>query len=143
MSCHDRAEKDNVDSVQVAVVSTTPWDSYLIRTRIWSYPANAIVGPTLFQIPAEELFFFGIQTYITSLLYLLFSKPTFHPIYLCGEQSRFDGKQLQRWRWLGTVAGVVLTVYGAFLVINRGKGTYLGLILLWAIPFVLLLWSVE
>lgn len=29
------------------------------------------------------------------------------------------------------------------MVINRGKGLYMGLILLWAIPFVLLLWFVA
>ena len=57
-------------------------DSYLIRTRVWSmphtpwllfimltlpaYPPDVIIGPTLFDIPAEELFFFVIQTYIVS-----------------------------------------------------------------------------
>lgn len=54
-------------------------DSHLIRTGIWctsptfgsfiglpstAYPPDAIIGPTLFSIPAEELFFFVIQTYI-------------------------------------------------------------------------------
>lgn len=29
-----------------------------------AYPPDAIIGPTLFSIPAEELFFFVIQTYI-------------------------------------------------------------------------------
>ncbi|KAL8694254.1 MAG: hypothetical protein Q9218_001080 [Villophora microphyllina] len=61
---------------QIAVVSTTPWDSYLIRRRIWTYPAHVIVGPTLFQIPAEEVFFFVIQTeavffLITNILIVL------------------------------------------------------------------------
>lgn len=31
-----------------------------------AYPPEAIIGPTLFSIPAEELFFFVIQTYIVS-----------------------------------------------------------------------------
>jgi 15-cis-phytoene synthase / lycopene beta-cyclase len=136
-------QKGNAHSVQVAVISTTPWDSYLIRTRIWSYPANAIVGPTLFTIPAEELFFFVIQTYITSLLYLILSKPILHPIYLRGEQSRLDGRRLPQGRWLGNVVGLGIIISGAFLVINRGKGLYMGLILLWALPFVLLLWYVA
>lgn len=131
--------KDNTDSVQIAVISTTPWDSYLIRTRIWSYPTNAIVGPTLFKIPAEELFFFVIQTYITSLLYLFLSKPIFHPIYLRGA----NGKRLQLWRWFGTIVGLVLIMSGALMVKDRGKGLYMGLILIWAIPFVLVLWSVA
>lgn len=41
-----------------------------------------IIGPTLFDIPLEEVFFFVIQTYNTSLLYLLLSKPTYQPTYL-------------------------------------------------------------
>lgn len=60
--------------------STFPRDSYLITTGVWSkqrsghdkftanhlqaYPENVILGPTLFDIPIEELFFFIIQTYI-------------------------------------------------------------------------------
>ncbi|KAI7170290.1 hypothetical protein KC352_g25083, partial [Hortaea werneckii] len=28
--------------ITVAVLSTIPWDSYLIRTNIWSYPPNAV-----------------------------------------------------------------------------------------------------
>lgn len=122
----------------MAVISTTPWDSYLISARIWSYPTNAIVGPTFFKIPAEELFFFVIQTYITSLLYLFLNKPVLHPIYLRG-----DGKRLQLWRWVGTVVGLVLITSGALMVNDRGKWLYMGLILVWAIPFVLLLWCVA
>lgn len=39
--------------ITIAVVSTTPWDSYLIRNRVWTYPPNVIIGPKLFDIPAE------------------------------------------------------------------------------------------
>lgn len=58
-------------------------DSYLVRNRIWSksrtssspiflakqiiaYPPEAVLGPTLFSVPVEELFFFIVQTYIVS-----------------------------------------------------------------------------
>lgn len=34
-----------------------------------AYPPDAIIGPTLLDIPAEELFFFVIQTYIVSTLH--------------------------------------------------------------------------
>ena len=42
---------------QVAMVATTPWDSYLIRTNVWTYPPDAVLGLRLFKIPAEEVFF--------------------------------------------------------------------------------------
>lgn len=33
-----------------------------------AYPAEAVLGPTLFSVPVEELFFFVVQTYIVSVL---------------------------------------------------------------------------
>ncbi|MCJ1285905.1 hypothetical protein MMC26_005247 [Xylographa opegraphella] len=126
----------------IAVVATTPWDSYLIHNRVWTYPTNAIIGPTLFSIPAEEIFFFVIQTYNTSLLYLIFSTPTFHPVYLCGESVN-GGRALRKWRWLGQAILIVGILSGVNLVAKKGEGFYLGLILVWAGPFVLLLWTLA
>ncbi len=128
---------------QIAVVSTTPWDSYLIRNRIWTYPDNVIVGPTLFSIPAEEVFFFIIQTYNTSLLYLLISKPTFHPVYLRGKRLLHHSRRLRIWRWIGTLAILAGIALGISMIASRGKGLYMGLILVWAGPFILLLWSLA
>ncbi|KAL8727951.1 MAG: hypothetical protein Q9166_005716 [cf. Caloplaca sp. 2 TL-2023] len=127
--------------ILIAVVSTTPWDSYLIRRRIWTYPTDAIVGPTLFEIPAEEIFFFVIQTYNTSLLYLFASKPTFHPIYLRGERLLHDGRRLGLWRWLGAMLLMASILSGVGLIVGNGRGLYLGLIIVWAGPFILLLWE--
>ena len=126
--------------ITVAVLSTTPWDSYLIITRIWTYPPEAILGPKLFSIPAEEVFFFVIQTYNTSLLYLLLSKPTFHPIYLRGQKLLHDSRRMRQWRWIGIVVIVTAILTGASLVVRGGEGLYIGLILVWAGPFILLLW---
>lgn len=138
--------------ISIAFVSTTPWDSYLIRRGIWSYPANVIVGPTLFSIPAEELFFFVIQTYNTTLLYLLLTKWTFHPTYLVGAKACEGGdgawhrrrfQRLRAWRNGGQAALVATIAAGVWMVWDDGEGTYLGLILIWAGPFALLLWSLA
>lgn len=125
---------------QIAVISTTPWDSYLIRTGIWTYPSNAIIGPTLFSIPAEEVFFFFIQTYNTSLLYLLLSKPTFHPVYLRGREALRHSLPLRTWRWIGTGVIILSIIAGISAILQGGKGLYMGLIITWAGPFILLLW---
>lgn len=126
--------------ITIAVTSTIPWDSYLIRSKVWTYPPNVIIGPRLFNIPAEECFFFVIQTYITSLIYLILSIPTFHPVYLRGTKLLHDGKRLRQWRWIGTGVILMATISGIVLVLKGGKGLYLGLILAWAGPFILLLW---
>ncbi|KAH6888398.1 Squalene/phytoene synthase-domain-containing protein [Thelonectria olida] len=121
--------------VSIAVVSTIPWDSYLIQHRIWTYPPDAITGLTFWGIPAEELFFFVIQTVNTSLLYLLLSKSTFYSIYL-GEANLLH-------RVLGQILLALVLVYGAISVHVGGEGLYLGLILVWACPFLLLIWSLT
>lgn len=112
----------------------------MIRTRIWSYPENAVIGLKLFDIPLEEVFFFVVQTYNTSLLYLLLSKPTFHPIYLRRQEKN------DRWKYLklgGQLLLGLLLKKAISLIREEGAGTYMGLILAWAVPFLLLLWSLA
>ena len=124
---------------QVAVASTIPWDSYLIRAGIWSYPSHVIIGPKLCDIPLEEVFFFIIQTYNTSLLYLLLSKPTFQPVYLNNE----CGAAHRPWRYTrlaGQVFFLAIVAWGWHCIRQDSLGTYTGLILVWAGPFLLMLW---
>jgi len=123
----------------VAFVATVPWDSYLIKHGIWTYPPNAIIGPRLFAIPIEELFFFIIQTYITAMLYTLLNKPTFHPQFLTNEASA--STRMRQIRAAGQFFLGICIAVGAFLVVKGGEGTYLGLILVWACPFLLLTWT--
>jgi 15-cis-phytoene synthase/lycopene beta-cyclase len=128
-------------------VSTIPWDSYLIRTGIWSYPSHVILGPKLFDIPFEEVFFFVIQTYNTSLLYLILSKPTFQPVYLRVERPKSHplgprNTLWSRYRLIGQLALASIIAWGWRLVKANDVGTYAGLILVWAGPFILLLWYV-
>ncbi|KXJ94155.1 Phytoene synthase [Microdochium bolleyi] len=123
----------------VAFVATVPWDSYLIHNGIWTYPPDAIIGPRLFAIPIEELFFFIIQTYITAMLYTLLNKPTFHPQFLTNEASA--STRMRQGRAAGQFFLAICIAVGAFLVVKGGQGTYLGLILMWACPFLLLTWT--
>lgn len=123
--------------ITFAVVATIPWDSYLIRNNVWSYPPDAIIGPTFWSIPVEELFFFVIQTYNTSLLYQLLNKPLLHPEYLLSSSWIANG--LHR---LIQVVILDLALVGFLMVSNGGTGTYMGLILIWVCPFALLSWSV-
>jgi 15-cis-phytoene synthase/lycopene beta-cyclase len=129
--------------IAIAVVSTIPWDSYLIRRKIWTYPPHVIVGPKLFSIPAEELFFFVIQTYNTTLLYLLLSRPVFHLAYLVGRKDRHARIPMCTARNIGQLVLGALITAGGFMIWQNGKGTYLGLILVWAGPFALLLWTLS
>jgi 15-cis-phytoene synthase/lycopene beta-cyclase len=112
---------------------------------VWTYPPNVVIGPKLFDIPAEELFFFVIQTYNTSLLYLLFSKPTFHPIYIRTERPLGHPRgprnvQLRFYKLLGQLLLAMIIKAGLDMVRGRGRTMYMGLIMIWAVPFLMLLW---
>lgn len=81
-----------------------------------------------------------IQTYNTSLLYLILSKPTFHPVYLRGQRLLRDQGRTWIRLWLGIVLIAVGIITGAMLMLKGGRGLYIGLIVVWAGPFILLLW---
>lgn len=129
--------------ISIAVVSTIPWDSYLIRRKIWTYPPSVVFGPTLFSIPAEEVFFFVIQTYNTTLLYLILSKPVLHSCYLLGRKDGKGRLEYDVHRNVGQAILLLSILLGVSLIWRGGEGTYLGLILAWAGPFALLLWSLA
>ncbi|KAJ6103338.1 Bifunctional lycopene cyclase/phytoene synthase [Penicillium sp. IBT 16267x] len=111
----------------IAVFCTIPWDSYLIRNRIWSYPADAIVGYTLFDIPFEEIFFFIIQTYFTSLLYIILTKDLVLSAYLLPGKGDLT-------RVLGSAALMAGTGIGIMCMLGESHLQYIGLILVWALP---------
>ncbi|WYZ39225.1 hypothetical protein EsH8_III_001139 [Colletotrichum jinshuiense] len=127
--------------VTIAFTATIPWDSYLIRTGIWTYPPDAVLGPTLYDIPIEELFFFVIQTYITAQLYIILNKPVLHAQYLNSPAT------LPQWiksaKVVGQAALFGSVVLGAWLIGRDGEGTYLGLILVWACSFAFFTWTIT
>ncbi|KAH9888676.1 hypothetical protein F4778DRAFT_403628 [Xylariomycetidae sp. FL2044] len=125
--------------ILVAFVATLPWDSYLIHRGVWTYPPDAITGLRLFAVPAEELFFFVIQTYITSMLYILMNKPVLHAQFLTNKDD--SSSNAHKIRAAGQVVLALCILIGAYLVMKGGEGTYLGLILVWACPFALLTWT--
>ncbi|RYP57414.1 hypothetical protein DL769_009484 [Monosporascus sp. CRB-8-3] len=125
--------------IVIAFTSALPWDSYLVHRQIWTYPKDAVLGPRLFKVPVEELFFFVIQTYITSMFYILLNKSSFHPQYLTNKTD--SSRRMQFARRFGQSALAVLIAVGIYYVKMGGEETYLGLILAWACPFALLTWT--
>ena len=103
-----------------------------------------MLGPTIWQIPIEEVFFFVIQTYNTTLLYMLFSKPVLHSVYLVKEdKASKDGKKWQYIKFAGQALFGLAVKKGIDYIRAEGPKTYLGLILVWAAPFLFMLWSLA
>lgn len=125
--------------IVIAFTATLPWDSHLISTGVWTYPSDVIIGPKWLGIPVEELFFFIIQTYITSLIYILFNQPLLHAQYL--RSQRNPPRQIFLLKWGGALVLTAFSVFGGYLAFSvKGEFTYLGLILVWACPFALICW---
>jgi 15-cis-phytoene synthase/lycopene beta-cyclase len=114
---------------------------------VWTYPPNATLGLTLFGIPIEEMFFFVIQTYTTSLLYILVNKSTLFVVYLQDmsafrkdEGARRSGQQganLQRMRYRKLMGQIFFAWMSTVPLFSNGasrNGTYLRLISAWAGP---------
>lgn len=114
--------------VFLAVSYTTPWDNYLVMTNVWTYGPDRVLG-TIGYVPVEEYGFFVLQTILTGLwcFYLqksfpLKKSPAKSPIKLFVTILYF--------------ALFGLGVYGLFVTEMR----YLGLILAWAMPVLILQW---
>ncbi|MGB3543909.1 lycopene cyclase domain-containing protein [Rubrivirga sp.] len=117
--------------IGIAFVYTTPWDNYLVAREIWTYPPGRVLA-TIGFVPVEEYAFFGIQTIIAGLWLRLF-------------QARWDrvpepsGRGV---RWPGIALFGAITVAGVAMLLAAGHWLYLGLILAWAGPPLLLQWAV-
>ena len=110
--------------VLLALVYTTPWDNYLVATRVWWYNPDLVLGITLGYVPFEEYLFFVGQTVLLGLALLaagrLLPDPSlsFHPQpYL-----RLGSAGLALVAWL---FGLLLLLWG------HPPGTYMGLELAW------------
>lgn len=111
----------------VAVVYTTPWDSYMVRRGVWWY-GDGVVTARLWSVPVGEYLFFVIQSLVVGFwIYLVLEKTETRP---AGPSAS---------RWFLAAAGVVVTAVGWWW--TRAEPTfYVGMILVWAGPPLALQW---
>ena len=117
--------------VLVALIYTTPWDNYLVATGVWWYEPSLVTGLTLGWVPIEEYIFFILQTLMTGLWLL----------WLIRNVTLTQGeiRSRPRLRWgLTLTLGVVWLFSGTALITGWQPGTYLALILVWALPPIML-----
>lgn len=58
----------------IALFYTTPWDNYLVATRVWSYDPARVWNIILGYVPLEEYLFFVLQTLLGALVTLALLK---------------------------------------------------------------------
>lgn len=117
--------------VIVALVYTTPWDNYLVATKVWWYNPDLVTGITLGWVPLEEYIFFVLQTVMTGLfvLYLARRLPLSAPAAPLRQGARAVAAAIVGLIWLGSAM---------MLLAQWQPGAYLGLTLAWALPPVML-----
>lgn len=61
-------------TVLLALLYTTPWDNYLVATRVWSYDPARVWRIVLGYVPLEEYIFFVLQPISVALVALALAK---------------------------------------------------------------------
>ncbi|MEM7033367.1 MAG: lycopene cyclase domain-containing protein [Chloroflexota bacterium] len=113
--------------ILIAVIYTTPWDNYLVATRVWWYDPNLVTGITFGWVPIEEYTFFVLQPIMTGLWLLLLTR------YLDFSNTSI-GYHARSQFWV-LVSLAVLWLLSIIVLVGGWKpGTYLALELGWAVP---------
>jgi lycopene cyclase domain-containing protein len=116
--------------VVIAVVYTTPWDNYLVASRVWWYNPALVTGITLGWVPIEEYTFFMLQPVLSGLwLLFLARRLPARDVFVPQRRVRAASVGVAGLIWLGSV---YLLLWGP------ASATYLALILVWALPPILL-----
>jgi lycopene cyclase domain-containing protein len=111
--------------VLVALLYTTPWDNYLVATRVWWYDPRLVTGATIGWVPIEEYTFFVLQTLLTGLWLLWLARHLPVP----------DRTLRPNLRWVSASIVGVIWLASAILFFSGWKpGTYLTIQLAWALP---------
>ena len=120
----------------IALVYTAPWDNYLIRRGVWSYPPGRVtLSWRIGYVPLEEYLFFVLQPILTGLCLWSFG--------LAQDQDRGEGVSPRRrlaHRLTGATVAVFLGGVGLLALATGGRWLYAGLILVWSTPPLALHW---
>ena len=126
-----RAATGLVILIVIAFAYTTPWGSYMIQTGVWWYGENAVAWRAL-HIPLGEYMFFAIQTLMVGF-YLHWRG--FDPTYRSGDFALGPAVA-------GVIVGIGMLVGGLYLTTLGDSFLYLGGLIAWVGPVVVIQWAV-
>ena len=110
----------------IAFTYTTPWDNYLVATRVWWYDPELVTGIVFGYVPIEEYSFFILQTILTGLWVILLMRSRFmHNSIITNRAAlRKTATAVVSVLWLGSTI---------LLLSGYAPTTYLTLELSWAL----------
>ncbi len=110
----------------LALVYTTPWDNYLVATSVWWYDPAKVTGIVFGYVPIEEYTFFLVQPILTGLWLLFWLRRQPDVVEPGWENGRLRTTAL-------IILGILWLGMVAILAAGWAPGTYLALILAWAL----------
>ena len=123
--------------VLLAVTYTTPWDNYLVATKVWYYNPNLVTGFVIGYVPIEEYTFFIVETILAGLWWWFLARrfvltPSPSP---SGRETFIPNKKLI---YVTTCLLVFFWLIFTYLFFfGDEKWAYLSIILFWALPAIL------
>lgn len=116
--------------VLLAVIYTTPWDNYLVATKVWYYNPDLVTGIVLGYVPIEEYTFFAVETILTGLWWWFLARGLAPP-----SSSYQPNKKIVQ---ISSGLLVVVWMTSTYLFFfGDAKWTYLSITLFWALPAIL------
>lgn len=117
----------------MALIYTTPWDNYLVKSGVWTYEDARVLG-RIGYVPIEEYCFFILQSCLTGL-WCFFTQGSIAIRSLENKGECGFGYLMGIIFWLVTF-GVGVFAWGS------ESTRYLSLILVWATPVALMQWAI-
>lgn len=115
----------------LALLYTTPWDNYLVATSVWWYDPAKVTGIVFGYVPVEEYTFFLVQPILTGLWLLFWLRRVPNEVVTNRANGRFR-------RTLFIILVILWLSMVLILSVGWTPGTYLALILAWALPPIML-----
>jgi lycopene cyclase domain-containing protein len=111
----------------IALIYTTPWDNYLVATRVWWYDPDLVAGIIIGYVPIEEYTFFLLQPILASLWLLMLARRLPQPAQPLSHPLRVR-------RFATLITGSIWLVFVILLLAGWQPATYLSLLLAWSLP---------
>jgi lycopene cyclase domain-containing protein len=118
----------------IAFIWTAPWDNFLIASGVWDSPSDRIIG-RVFYVPIEEYAFFILMPLFNgAIVYLLLGR---------SPETAVTWRLPQMRMRMGAALLAGLLFCGGLYALRFDGGTYLGRILVWFSPPLLIQWLFD
>ncbi|NBB78707.1 MAG: lycopene cyclase domain-containing protein [Verrucomicrobia bacterium] len=120
----------------IAFVWTTPWDNYLIATGVWDSPSDRILFRVGY-VPIEEYAFFVLMPILNGAIISFLLNDGRLPL------TKSTCREKQTWQRIVLFFLGALSLLGGWGLLQNPDGVYLGLILIWFTPPLMIQWLFD